>query len=120
MVSGADGLAIGTGYQNTLDVVAQNCQTQGGSITASHAALSYETEGYTDWFLPSFDELLEMYYTIGNGGPEGNIGGFSGNWYWSSTDHYSNGARSVNFSDGDTSNLWFKSNAHSVRVIRAF
>jgi len=120
-IAGADGLAIGTGYQNTLDVLSQNCQTQGGGITASQAALSYETEGYTDWYLPSKDELLEMYNTIGNGGLEGNIGGFSSTYYWSSSESVNiYCAWFVVFGDGITGYLNYKSNTYRVRIIRAF
>ena len=75
-VNGADGQAIGTGYQNTLDIVNQGCTSRNGGITAAQAALDAEINGYSDWYLPSRDELKEMYNTIGKGGPEGNIGGF--------------------------------------------
>ena len=57
-VTGADGTAIGTGYQNTLDVVNQDCETENGGITAAQAALDFEYNGYSDWFLPSKDELF--------------------------------------------------------------
>ena len=42
----ADGQAIGTGYQNTLDIVAGCSETQ---IAASEA-LAYESDGYSDWY----------------------------------------------------------------------
>jgi len=121
-VSGADGTAIGTGYQNTLDIVAQNCQTENGGITAAQATLNYETEGYTDWYLPSKDELVEMYNTIGNGGPEGNIGGFkTSNYplYWSSSEGNNNYAWSVAFDDG-LAYGGSKSSSLRVRAVRAF
>ena len=82
-ISGADGQAIGTGYQNTLDIVA-GCSDPN---TAAFMALNSTDEGYTDWYLPSFDELMEIYNTIGGGGPEGNIGGFSSGIYLSSTEY---------------------------------
>ena len=44
-VEGADGTSIGTGYQNTLDIVAGCSEIP---IAASEA-LAYEIEGYTDW-----------------------------------------------------------------------
>ena len=42
---------------------------------AMTAAASANSQGYDDWYLPSLAELQLMYNTIGNGGPEGNIGG---------------------------------------------
>jgi hypothetical protein len=112
---GADGIAIGTGYQNTLDIVVGCTETP---IAASEA-LAYESEGYSDWYLPSKDELIEMYNTIGNGGPEGNIGGFSNSWYWSSSELNSYLAWLVNFSNGSTTN-YYEDAPRLVRVIRAF
>ena len=117
-LNGADETSIGTGYQNTLDIISGCSETP---IAASEA-LAYEKEGYSDWYLPSKDELSEMYSTIGNGGPEGNIGGFSTNsndWYWSSTEINSLGAWIVNFVtalDADVS----KGSTRKVRVIRSF
>ena len=113
-VSGADGFAIGTGYQNTLDII-EGCSEN----TAAFNALNSTAEGYTDWYLPSKDELYEMYNTIGNGGPEGDIGGFSNSYYWSSSENVSSNAWSVNFDSGYTGNV-SKNNPGRVRVIRAF
>ena len=114
-ILGADGQAIGTGYQNTLDIVA-GCS---GTNMAAFNALSSTIEGYTDWYLPSLEELQEMYNTIGNGGPEGSIDDFENHWYWSSSEDDYNRAWVVSFSDGGSysSN---KSTADRVRVIRAF
>ena len=121
-VSGADGQDIGTGTQNTLDIVAQNCQTKNGGITAAQATLNYSVEGYTDWYLPSKGELQEMYSTIGNGGSQGNIGGFETNdypYYWSSSEDNTYGAWLVYSNDSNpySSN---KYNSLRVRCIRAF
>ena len=123
-VNGADGQAIGTGYQNTLDIVAVCSETP---IAASEA-LAYESEGFSDWYLPSKDELVEMYNTIGNS-VGGNVGGFSQNLYWSSNmcttttgvDDIggSKSAWHIDFTDGsiDYSN---KSSSFKVRPIRSF
>ena len=115
-LSGADGQAIGTGYQNTLDIVAGCSETP---IAASEA-LAYESEDYSDWYLPSLDELNEMYNTIGYGGSEGNIGSFSSNWYWSSSESNNYGAYDVNFGDGSTGSFSSKTKIVRVRVIRSF
>jgi hypothetical protein len=109
---------IGTGLQNTLEIVSGCSETP---IAASEA-LAYESEGYSDWYLPSRYELVEMYNTIGNGGPEGNIGGFeTSDWpyYWSSSEYNNNNARSVLFSNGATYYNG-KYSTYRVRVIRAF
>ena len=121
-VSGADGTGIGTGYQNTLDIVAQNCQTQNGGITAAQATLNYSVEGFTDWYLPSKEELQEMYSTIGNGSSQGNIGGFETSdypYYWSSSESSSSDAWVVYFSSGDADGS-DKDDSLRVRCIRAF
>jgi hypothetical protein len=76
VLSGANGTALGTGEQNTLDIVAE-CSEQN---IAAKAALDYSNGGYSDWFLPSSVELNKL---------RDNriiVGGFDDNlWYWSST-----------------------------------
>jgi hypothetical protein len=121
-VSGADGQAIGTGYQNTMDIVSQGCVTENGGITAVQAALDAEVNGYIDWYLPSIDELNVMYNTIGPGGLESNTGGFEisiNSYYWSSSEINNMTAWGVYFDNGDAE-ISSKNNARIVRVIRAF
>jgi len=112
---GADGQAIGTGYQNTLDIVAGCSQTNRAAFNALNATV----ESYTDWYLPSKNELLDMYYTIGNGGSQGNIGGFFNSDYWSSSESNNNIAWSVYFLYG-ISYDYYKNSPLRVRCIRAF
>jgi len=121
-VEGADGQAIGTGYQNTMDIVNQGCSTENVGITAAQAALDAELNGYNDWYLPSKEELEEMYNTIGSGGSEGNIGIFdvtiSWSLYLSSSEYYNYSAWGVNFTDGTTVD-YGKASTLRVRVIRS-
>ncbi len=115
-ISGADGTFIGTGYQNTLDIVAGCSETP----IAASLALAFESEGYSDWYLPSKDELVEMYNTIGYGGLEVNIGGFENGWYWSSSENDNNSAWGVTLDNGSTNYFISKGSTLYVRVIRAF
>jgi hypothetical protein len=87
-------------------------------------AASATSQGYGDWFLPSKDELIEMYNTIGNGSPEGNVGGFEtdvfeNDLYWSSSEYSNNNAWNVHFGNGNPTN-YNKNGTGRVRVIRAF
>jgi hypothetical protein len=127
-VEGADGIEIGTGLQNTIDIVNSNCMLvdffseviDGSTVytysepyegqTAAGAAYEHESGGYDDWYLPSKDELYEMYSNIG--------GPISGN-YWSSSEYSYNGAWLVSFYDGGTPGN-SKYATRLVRVIRAF
>lgn len=57
-ISGSLGSAVGTGKQNTIDMVA-GC-TSGAGV----AAANYRGGGYSDWFLPSRSELQAFYATL--------------------------------------------------------
>jgi hypothetical protein len=116
-ISGADGIAIGTGAQNTIDIEA-GCSTAG---TAADICANLVLSGYTDWFLPSSGELTLMYQNIGQGNALGlgNVGGFVNFPYFSSSEYNSTGARFRNFSNGYSSYNW-KYNSYYVRAVRAF
>ena len=108
-ISGADGTAIGTGLQNTLDIVAGCSDTP---IAASEA-LAYEYNSYSDWYLPSEGELMEMC------AQKAVIGGFENSVYLSSTEQYANVAKNVGFfscssASGNKAALFL------FRVIRSF
>ena len=114
MLSVADGTAIGTGAQNTIDIINANCTSSNGSPTAADICANLTLGGYSDWFLPSKDELNEMYLN------KAAIGGFANNDYWSSTEDDYNEARGQHFNDGfqyGTSNKTF---SYYVRAVRAF
>ena len=114
-IEGADGQVIGTGYQNTLDIV-QGCFDIN---SAAFHALNSNIEGYTGWFLPSIHELEEMYNTIGPGGPEGNIGGFDDGHYQSSSEKNNYGSWAIYFGSGNTQE-YYKTNNGRVRPVRFF
>ena len=79
-VNGADGQAIGTGYQNTLDIVSQ-CVSENGGITAANAAISSETNGFNDWYLPSTGELQAICNNLGGGFINNVLGYYNGDYY---------------------------------------
>ena len=77
--------------------------------------------GYSDWFLPSKDELNLMYLHIGQGNTLGlgNVGNFDNNYYWSSTEYDANAAWKQSFNNGYQIDI-FKSFTYYVRAVRAF
>lgn len=87
--------------------------------------------GWDDWYLPSVDELNLMWDNLadsdGNSRNEGlndiyNIGGFSLDYYWSSTIVNDSYAPEFNFSNGSftAGRLIGSSTQHSVRCVRTF
>ena len=114
-ITGADGTAIGTGNQNTIDIETE-CITSG---IAADLCANLILSGYGDWFLPSRDELELMYINLHNQG----LGSFSNDYYWSSSEWGPNDSWYVYFADGTVSYLHppiYKQSDISVRAIRAF
>ena len=108
--SGADGFAIGTGNQNTIDIMA-GCLTAG---IAARLCGDLVLGGYSDWYLPSKDELNKLYAMKMLG-----FGGFANSNYWSSTEYNNLTAWRQYFGDGYQS-YNTKGNTFYVRAIRAF
>jgi uncharacterized repeat protein (TIGR02543 family) len=111
LISGADGTAVGTGEQNTIDIET-GCNTNG---TAADICANLSLGGYTDWFLPSKDELNLMYTNLKVFG----VGGFTDSYYWSSSEIYVKGAWLQDFYGGtqyDGGKHWI----FRVRSVRAF
>ena len=102
-VDGADGISIGTGYQNSMDILNQGCETANGDMTSAEAADEYESDIYNDWYLPSIDELSLVFYNVGQGSELGNIANFSEGAFISSTESIylseplNTGAEGMNF-----------------------
>ena len=113
----ATGTAVGTGSANTDAIISVQ-----GPVATSYAAglaRAYTGGGYTDWFLPSIDELNLMYSNIGQGSLE-NIGNFDDDYYWSSTEVDTNSAWSQILTNGYLDNGLLKLNWLNVRAVRAF
>ena len=69
--------------------------------------------GYSDWHLPSKDELNKLFLK------KNKIGGFSNNYYWSSTELNNYNAWGQNFYNG-YQGYGLKNGVDSVRAVRAF
>ena len=115
----AQGTAIGTGAANTQAIVVEYGDEEPYASRDDYAArlasdLAYG--GYDDWFLPSTDELNEMYTNLQVEG----IGGFASAYYWSSSESNANDAPVQLFFDDGIQLDNFKYNDARVRVARAF
>lgn len=112
LIWGADGTAVGTGEQNTIDIEA-GCTT---FDTAADVCAILSLGGYNDWFLPSKDELNLMYTNLKVAG----VGGFAENSYWSSSEYYAGYAWGQNFDYGYQGSDDKGSYGLRVRAVRAF
>ncbi|MEI7594166.1 MAG: hypothetical protein WCK02_00340 [Bacteroidota bacterium] len=112
LISGADGANIGTGNQNTIDIT-NGCTTIG---IAAELCSSLSLNLYTDWFLPSINELNAMYTNLKLAG-KGNFAELS---YWSSTEASASEAYYSHFSNGLIFKLGKNVTFPKVRAIRAF
>lgn len=109
-LSGASGTAIGTGQQNSTDIL-NGCSASG---IAAQICDSLVIGGYDDWFLPSQEELQLMYQQ------RNELGGFQITNYWSSTEMDNTYARGIAFDNfGSYMGITKNGNAR-VRAIRAF
>ena len=121
-ILGADGTVIGTGAQNTLDIINANCSPEeSGNIIAVDPCANFTSEGYNDWFLPSKDELNLMYEAFS----QGILTGYYED-YFSSSEIDDVNVWSQSFIDGEQFSMR-KSNINGgggsygrVRAIRAF
>ncbi len=116
-ILGADGTAIGTGNQNTIDII-NGCSTSG---IAARICGDLILNGYSDWYLPSLDELNQLYVN------RLAIGGFVSTYatYYCSSSEYLNihtwfqcfdaGGFPSGFQDG-----FYKYFPYYVRAVRSF
>jgi hypothetical protein len=113
IVTISTGTALGTGSTNTAAIVAAYT---GSYNYAAKICANYEHDGYTDWFLPSKDELNKLYLNLEA------IGGFatgSNSYYYSSSQSGSMYAWAINFNNG-ASLVRMVQNADRVRPVRVF
>ena len=102
--------AIGSGSNNTT-LITNACT--GNTMIASNVCYNLSLSGYSDWFLPSSDELNQMYLL------KNIIGGFDiYSNYWSSSQYTPECAWMQYFLNGTQSNLGDKNQLYKVRPIR--
>ena len=106
------GTAVGSGKANTEAIIA----AQGGGNYAAALCKELSINGFSDWFLPSKDELDLMYKNL----KKANSGGFGEGWLWSSSQYHNYfTAWTQRFSDGGQYSV-SKVNKYAVRACRAF
>lgn len=113
-LNGAKATAIGKGFTNTKKIF----KTQGVPLTedndyAAADCLIFQENGYQDWYLPSKDELNELYKQ------KNIVGGFNIYAYWSSSEANNSKAWMQNFGNG-LQTMQIKTAFYSVRPIRRF
>jgi len=103
--------AIGRGRLNTaLIIAAHTADTTANN--AAKATAAYSQGGKDDWFLPSREELNQMYIQ------RSHVGITTG-WFWSSSQVGASNAWNQDFASG-TVNGGTKNSSNRVRAIRAF
>jgi hypothetical protein len=90
-----------------MDIVNAGCGV------AAQACADLELNGYSDWFLPSLNELQQLYTN------RAVIGGFVNYQYWSSSEISFDSAWAFAFTAGFTDNEP-KNYSYLVRAVRAF
>ncbi len=111
-VPGGTDTTLGSGATNTDRIIAQNGVDD--NTYAAGKARAYDGGGYDDWYLPSLDELTLLYIN------RVIIGGFSADYYWSSTEGGVNSAWSKHFTVSSISNQLKDTRWTYVRAVRSF
>jgi hypothetical protein len=113
---------IGHGQTNTTAMMNQVGYTGGAAAVCNEYSITVNEITYSDWFLPSKDELNQMYTNkatinttaVANGGSN-----FADYYYWSSTEYENDRAWGQNFVNGGKGGLTKRNPSH-VRAVRAF
>ena len=115
-ISGAAGTVIGTGAQNTNEIIAGIDYCSDSEYRNTNAAKrcgDLVEGGYSDWFLPSKDEMYKLYLN------RAAISGFNSNAYWTSSKSSSTHAWYQDVSNGTQASI-SQVNPIYVRPVRSF
>ena len=128
------GTAVGTGSANTTAMLTSASPFVACTSSAPNAVRTYAGGGFTDWFLPSRDELNAMcnYSRTWTGTPSTDTCsgaqngafstgayGFASGSYWSSSQTFAGGAWGWSLNTGNP-DMGFKFSTLRVRPVRAF
>ena len=111
-ITGAS-IPIGKGAANTTAIIAQD----GHTASAAKLCDLYTTGVYSDWFLPSKDELNKLWENLGSTTEMRAANGFVDGWYWSSSEY--NEAAAWGQARVDQAHI-DKVNQNRVRAVRYF
>lgn len=114
-LTGALGTTIGTGAQNTLDILS-GCSD---FMNAADRCSKLKHNGYTDWFLPSRDELIPIHFNLKVKG----LGNIVTGHYWTSTQtklDKATYAETIRVGDDGGQQNGGKNNFTKVIAVRAF
>ena len=111
ITTGATATSLGTGNTNTNMIVG----AYGAGSYAARLCYDLVLGGYSDWYLPSWDELQKLYNN------KSTIDGLAGR-HWSSSEYiYNDGALYVDFSiDAGYMGSALKNGVYNVRAVRSF
>jgi len=117
--SGTTAHGVNTGATSTTDG-ASNTTILATNYTDTDAAqycenMTYPPGGYTDWYLPSKDELRLVLYAMKVAGK----GNFDPVYYWSSTQSANSYAWGKAFYNTDEAGV-IKTNTHKLRCVRKY
>jgi len=115
LIPGARGTSIGSGRQNTADIIAACTEPQ----SAAALCAGLKVNGVSGWFLPSRDELAVLYANLkaSDFGTRGVADNFS---YWASTQATADMAHHIDFADLGRQHYDDKDFPRRVRAVRAF
>jgi hypothetical protein len=117
-----DGTGIGDGVQNTTDILVQNCSAYYANPVAAILCDNSNAQGYSDWHLPSKDELSQLNVHSATIDSTSQVNGGSdlvGGLYWSSTEYTSDFAWYYGFSN-NLPGGGFKYHTQRVRAVRSY
>jgi Protein of unknown function (DUF1566) len=114
--NGGTSTEIGSGKYNTTAMMLQTLYDGGAAkVCDDYVNADTGTGVYYDWYLPSQDELNELYVN------KVEVGGYAPEIYWSSSEDLFDGDNALfQYFDDGTQTFTSKSISHRVRAVRAF